>query len=158
MQTFVKRTIAAGALAAPLALALSGVASADGFDSNTSSATPSGAVSSTTHADTGDQNGQGASFHQRDAAAGPNGASSNSTTARTGDDQSQDGSGTSFQQRDDQAGPNGASSDDTSASTNGNWDQGNGNRDQGGHNNRHSHYDHERSGGLVSNLIGSLTG
>lgn len=80
------RGLAAAALSAPLALGLSGVATADEFEHSESSTGPQGASTSHVQSRAGSNGDSSASYEKTCATAGPQGASSCSTESTAGDD------------------------------------------------------------------------
>lgn len=108
----IRRAMVASALALPLTLGTTGVASADDFTQENSHAGPNGAASHSVQAGT-DTDG-GSSYQESNTSAGPDGANSSGTSANADADGS-----TSFEHHQNSAGPDGVSSSETSASTDG---------------------------------------
>lgn len=136
MQKMLKRTVAAAAVAVPMTMALSGLASADTYGDTSQHAGADGAMSTSQQASTGGHgNDGGASYGKSWQQAGPDGANSNSVHSSTGGNAKGNGNGgASYDKNSQHAGPDGASSSGTHASTG----------DSGG--------SHE-SGGLLSSLL-----
>ncbi|MEV6899145.1 hypothetical protein [Amycolatopsis sp. NPDC051372] len=117
----IRRIVAASAIALPLTLGAAGIASADTYTNTNVAAGPDGVSTSSTHASTGEQSGESASYHQQNSNAGPDGVSNDHTTAGT------DGNGgASFDQGQSWAGPDGAQSSHTGSNTDANTDSGSG--------------------------------
>lgn len=137
MHKMLKRTVAAAVVAAPMTLALSGLASADTYGQTSQHTGADGAMSTSQQASTGGHGHGGASYGKTWQQAGPHGADSSSVHSSTGGNGGSGGKGgASYGKTWQHAGPDGASSSGTHASTGGSH-QG------GGH----------HSGGLLSSLL-----
>lgn len=137
MRKMLKRTVTAAAVAVPMTMAMTGLASADTYGSSSQHAGADGAMSTSQQASTGGHgNGHGGvSYGKTWQHAGPDGADSSSVHSSTGGNAKPDGHGSaSYDKAWQHAGPDGASSSDTHASAG----------DSGG--------SHE-SGGLLSSLL-----
>ncbi len=117
MQKMLKRTIAAAAVAAPMTMALSGLASADTYGQTQQHAGADGAMSTSQQASTGGHGDGGSSYNQNWQQAGPDGADSSSVHSSTGGSGHGGKGGASYGQTSQHAGPDGASSSGTHAST-----------------------------------------
>lgn len=89
MRKMLKRTVAAAVVAAPMTMALSGLASADTYGQTSQHAGADGAMTSSQQANTGGKGGSGgghggASYDKNWQHAGPDGAASSGTHAATG--------------------------------------------------------------------------